>query len=112
MVRPMREYTPNRWEIVRFSNEKETWYRVLGGWSGGYLDGDSWRLSSGLNEIEESGDYYLMKNHSGSVYKCHKEGRGMNMISASTYVQMERECEEHKIEISTISVDEFLSESK
>ena len=65
-MRSSREYNPNRWVILSFTDEKETWYKVFGSWSGGYLDGDSWRLSSGLDKIEEEGDYYLMRNHSGS----------------------------------------------
>ena len=109
----MNEYSPDRWEIVRFENkEGEVWYKVLGGWSGGYLDGDSWRLSSGLEEVTEDGDYYLMKNFSGSIYKCHKQGRGMNFISASTYEQIKEQGKKNNVKISTISVEEFLKDKK
>lgn len=78
----MRVYNPDKWVIVGMDNN----YKVLGGWSGGYLDGGSWRLSSGLLKIEEdpeNSDYYLMHNHSGSIYKCHKNAEGVNIISAS-----------------------------
>lgn len=74
-------YNPDKWVIVGIEGN----YKVLGGWSGGYLDGDSWRLSSGLVKIEEdseNSDYYLMHNHSGSIYKCHKNAEGTNFISA------------------------------
>lgn len=104
-------YNPDNWVIVKFnSKEHGSAYKVLGGWSGGYLDGDSWRLSSGLNDIEEDGEYYLMHNHSGSVYKCHKDGNGMGYLSANQYNIMKKQVEEAGAEISTITVEEFLSE--
>lgn len=53
----MSEYSPDRWVIVKFKKEDKTWYKVLGSWAGGYLDGDSWRMSSGLERIEEEGNY-------------------------------------------------------
>jgi hypothetical protein len=82
----MNNYSPNRWIIVGYNNH----FKVLGGWSGGYLDGDSWRLSSGLQKIEEDGDYYLMHNYSGSVYKCHKEAEGVNIASSGILSKIEK----------------------
>lgn len=73
---------PDKWILIEFNGT----YKVLGGWSGGYLDGDSWRLSSGLVKIEDDPDssaYFLMHNVSGSIYKCHKNSEGVNIGSAS-----------------------------
>ena len=73
-------YNPDKWVMVKSSQV----VKVLGGWSGGYLDGDSWRLSSGLLRIEddpEDPNYYLMHNHSGSIYRCHKNAEGTNSVS-------------------------------
>ena len=69
----MTEYTPDAWLVI----DCKTHYRILGTWSGGYLDGDSWRLNSGVEEVIISNDYYLFKGYSGSIYKCHKNGRGL-----------------------------------
>jgi hypothetical protein len=68
-------YTPNKWLIVKL-NGKDPHYRVFATWSGGYLDGDSWKLNSGITGITEEGDYYLFAGSSGSIYKCHKRGYG------------------------------------
>jgi len=95
----MSKYNPDRWVIVGDGEN----FKVLGGWSGGYLDGDSWRLSSGLQRIEEDGYYYLMHNYSGSVYECHKEGEGMIMIMSGPMSQLEASSD--KVRIHT--VDEF-----
>ena len=71
-----KEYNPERWEIIGDGKR----FKVFGSWAGGYLGSDSWRLSSGLQKIEEDPadkDFYLMHNYSGSIYRCHKKGGGI-----------------------------------
>lgn len=66
-------YTPNNWIILEIDNKYEhVYYKVLAGWSGGYLDGDSWKLNSGIVEVKDVGKYYDFVGTSGSVYHCHK----------------------------------------
>ena len=76
-------YTPNKWILLEISGRGEKIQKVLAGWSGGYLDDDSWRLCSGVARVEEEGDYYMFHNHSGSIYKCHKKGQGVTALSGS-----------------------------
>lgn len=66
-------HTPDNWVVVKITTEKETLYKVLAGWSGGYLSGDIWQLNSGIVRVEEEGDYYLFYGYSGSCYRCHKK---------------------------------------
>jgi hypothetical protein len=87
----MSEYNPDKWVIIKIKESDN--YKVLGSWSGGYLDGDSWRLSSGIVKIEEKGDYFLIRNHSGSTYKCHKKMAGMNVIASSVFSSIEDKAE-------------------
>ena len=63
---------PDNWIILKIEVQEETYYKVLAGWSGGYLDGDSWKLNSGIVEVKETDDYYDIIGHSGSVYRCSK----------------------------------------
>ena len=101
----MSEYKPDKWVIVKISTEEHgTIYKVLGGWQGGYLDGDSWRISSGLEKVEKSGDYYLMHNFSGSVYKCHKNMVGLTVMTSGIISKL-KEVEDTKVDI--ITVEEF-----
>lgn len=103
----MSEYNPDKWVIVKFKRDQETWHKVLGSWYGGYLDGDSWRLSSGLERIEEDGEFYLMHNFSGSVYRCHKKMEGMHMTSAGIFETIKEEGTKNGVEIDIIEVGQF-----
>ena len=56
------DYTPDNWVVLKITNTKrsgntgygrteQVLYKVLAGWGGGYLDGDSWRMNSGINLV-------------------------------------------------------------
>lgn len=80
--------TPDKWCVVRIVNDGEVVYKLLMSWYGGYLDGDRWRMNSGIQYIELEGDFYLMTGYSGSVYKCHKTAYGMNGVATGVYNNM------------------------
>jgi hypothetical protein len=64
--------TPERWVILKVPNG----HKVYGTWAGGYLDGDSWKMNSGIKEVEEDENYYYFIGYSGSCYACNKKGYG------------------------------------
>jgi hypothetical protein len=68
----MSMYTPNKWMVIKI-NSKNPHYRVFASWSGGYLDGDSWKLNSGITKATLVDGFYHFEGSSGSVYKC-REG--------------------------------------
>jgi len=78
----MSTYTPDRWIVVKISTENDTIDKVFANWYGGYLDGDSWKLSSGITETVEFEDRFEYTNHSGSLYICYKGREGMNSYGA------------------------------
>ena len=41
---------PNKWVILEIEFKSGVEYKVFGSWTGGYLDGDSWRLNSGIEK--------------------------------------------------------------
>jgi len=92
----MSEHTPHNWIIVEITNKGETVRKVIGGWSGGYLDGDRWRISSGIEKIEEDGDYYTITNHSGSIYNCHKRGQGASIPMSEVLNKLEKACRDNE----------------
>ena len=74
-------YTPDKWLMIKI-NSPRPFYKILGSWSGGYLDGDSWRMNSSVVSFKEEKDYYLFYGSSGSCYKCSKHSYGVNTIGA------------------------------
>ena len=84
------EYTPDNWVVLKIKQGKldSGFYKVLAGWSGGYLSGDSWRMNSGVTEVTEDGDYLLFHGYTGSVYRCHKGSYGLRMNNAGVYNQL------------------------
>lgn len=104
-------YNPDKWVILKFKDKNNTWYKVLGSWYGGYINGDSWRMSSGLVRIEDKEDHYDMHNHSGSIYRVGKESEGMHLTAHSIFVQAEEQCKKNDIELSQITVEQFNKET-
>ena len=85
-------HTPDNWVILEITpSNEETFYKILAGWSGGYLTGDSWRMNSGIAKVEEDGDYINFIGESGSVYSCHKESEMLRMNCAGIYEQMKKQ---------------------
>ena len=73
----MNEYVPDTWSVFKITNEGETFYKILGGWYGGYINGDSWRVNSGIERVELLDGQYHFHGFSGSVYKCSPDSYGM-----------------------------------
>ena len=74
----MSEYTPDKWVVIEIAYGQEKIQKILSSWYGGWAGSDSWRLSSGITEVEELEDSYIIKNESGSVYTCFKKRYGMS----------------------------------
>ena len=74
-------YIPSKWIIIEISSAEDSVRKVFASWYGGYLDGDSWRLSSGITKVEDKGDHYLFHNESGSIYQCYKNCYGTSSYS-------------------------------
>jgi hypothetical protein len=81
-------YLPDRWVVIEVTTVKEKIRKVLAGWSGGYLDGDSWRMNSGITSITKEEDHLLIHGHSGSVYVVDIECYGLSFLTSSILTQM------------------------
>lgn len=78
----MSDYTPDRWIMLKITHSGHSTYKILAGWGGSYLYGQSWKLNSGCTKVEQEGDYFLFSGYSGSVYRCHKNGYGTTSYTA------------------------------
>lgn len=64
---------PESWVVLKIPDG----YKVFATWTGGYLDGDSWKINSGIKEVEEDYNNYYFIGFSGSCYKCDKRRYGV-----------------------------------
>lgn len=78
-------YYPDNWVVIKITENEETLYKVIAGWSGGYATGDSWRMNSGITKVEEDTDSWGFYGHSGSCYVCYKDHYGLRMNNAGIY---------------------------
>jgi len=73
---------PEQWVVVKIENPKatdpflKTIHKVFASWSGGYLDGDSWKMNSGIDRIMEDESTVKFYGYSGSCYECRKGSYG------------------------------------
>jgi len=73
----MNEYTPDKWLVVKIEGkEYPLTYKVFACWYGGYLNGDSWKLNSGITKAIKEENWYLFEGYSGSVYSCSEKRYG------------------------------------
>jgi hypothetical protein len=98
----MSEYNPDRWVMLKITSGGLTTYKVLAGWGGSYLYGQSWKLNSGVTKVESEDNYYLFSGYSGSVYRCHKEAYGTTGYSAQILAGFQKDAEEAHIQLEVM----------
>lgn len=101
-----REYTPDRWQIVRIQGTEGEACKVLGSWYGGYAGSDSWRLSSGITKITESDMCYTVLNESGSMYTLYKGSQGMSGYTHGIYQSLKAQ-ETDTLTINVIDITDI-----
>ncbi len=70
----MQTYTPDTWVILLFDYpDYGKVHKVFAGWYGGYAQGDSWKLSSGIKTFVNEGKFYSSLQESGSTYNLCKQ---------------------------------------
>jgi hypothetical protein len=69
--------TPHGWVILKIKSKNEPpIYKVFASWRGGYLDGNSWKINSGIKSVEETNTHFVFHGYSGSEYHCDKKYYG------------------------------------
>src|SRR6056300_1665818 len=87
---PEQGITPDAWVIIEVKTPAGQFQKILSGWTGGYLYGDSWRMSSPMKElnIKVNQDFYTVETDSGSCYTLWKSRQGLRMSNASIYNEL------------------------
>ena len=97
-------YYPDTWVILELTNKitQEKHHRILAGWYGGYAQGDSWQINSGITKIKKYKNYFEVYGFSGSIYKCHKQSEKLSNYTASVYTSLTEATQDLDIQITPI----------
>lgn len=109
----MNDYNPDVWVIIKIKNEKETVYKLLCGWYGGFARGDEWRLNSGISKWKDAGVQYGYEIHgySGSVYTVHASCERFSGLTLSIFNNFKASAEEHSAAtVEHILFEDFIKE--
>lgn len=96
-------HTPDFWVVIKID---DGFYKVFATWLGGYLDGDAWKLNSGITKVTEDDGNYYFHGESGSVYKCSKKGykEGTSYTSGILHNMIEQ-AKERGVDVQIMSPD-------
>ena len=79
-------YSPDSYRVVLIDTPTGQLVKLFASWSGGYCQGDEYRLNSGTELITEDEDSYFFYGYSGSCYKLRKSSQGnLTSYSAGIY---------------------------
>jgi hypothetical protein len=89
-LEPEQGIFPDNWVILEINHNGEQFQKILAGWSGSYLYGDSWRMSSPIAEldIKANSKWITATTQSGSTYNLSKLHQGLRMSNAGIYEQL------------------------
>ena len=93
-LEPEQGITPDAWVILEIQDPihpgMPPHQKILSGWSGSYLYGDSWRLSSPIKKMDLNAlsDEITVDTISGSVYNLNINRQGLKMSIAGIYDQL------------------------
>jgi hypothetical protein len=74
---------PDNWVVLKLEHESgNITYKILAGWSGGYTQGSSWAMNSGIVKITDHITHWDFHGTSGSTYSCGKKSYGLRMNNA------------------------------
>lgn len=91
---PEQGITPDAWVILEIKDTihpgMPSIQKILAGWSGSYLYGDSWRMSSPIKQlnIKICEDHFIVETESSSIYNLCKRYQGLRMSNAGIYNQL------------------------
>ena len=99
----MSDYIPDNWVIIKMKGD-DPHYRVLAGWSGGYLDRDAWRMNSGITKVEKGSTTWKFYGSSGSCYECGMHNYMLRMNNAGVWNELQ-EVHGDKVELMPEDTD-------
>lgn len=104
----MNKYTPDTWVILRIKPKKQTpIYKLFSGWYGGYTQGDSWKLNSGITKVKTADKFYEVHGESGSIYVCPVSREGMSTYMSGVLASFQEQLK-GKASIKVITMHKYM----
>lgn len=86
---PEEGMSPDKWVILELQDPihpgMPPYKKILSGMQGGYLDGDTWRMSSPIDTIEKHENYLHVKTRSGSSYFLGNSRYGFTSLTSGVF---------------------------
>ena len=102
----MYAHFPDRWAIAKVTTAECITYHILASFYGGYLGGDSWRLSTTITKFERATPHtYKVETISGSEYILHVDQEGYSSYAYNNYKYYEKQSSD-EIKLELISFKE------
>jgi len=76
-------YYPDKFAIIKIITAEDTIFKVFASFYGGYLNGDSWKINSGIDKVHQIEGMLCFVGYSGSEYCCHPSTYGLSAYSSS-----------------------------
>lgn len=98
-----------KWLVI-FIKSDDPHYRLFMSFGGGYMNGDSWRMNSGITRVEFNDDQYPVTmwtfiGASGSSYTVHKDMYGATIFGAGILDNFIKTSAEKNAEITVMPED-------
>lgn len=89
---------PDKWIVLKIGQDI---YKVFGTWYGGYLDGDSWKMNSGIVKVTEDEHNFIFHGYSGSTYICSKSENtyGTNSYSSGILNNILKKAKDNNVDV-------------
>jgi len=104
----MSVYYPDAWQLF-YIKSNQPHVRVFAEWKGSFDTQDYWRINSGIVNVEETNDTFVVEGSSGSIYTLRKRAEtGLFSYGRSVLDNLIRQQEEHNgVEIVLIEMYEY-----
>lgn len=100
-------YTPDRWVVIEIQKGSVVIQKVFAGWYGGFADGNSWKLNSGIVGTKFVDGFYEYSGYSGSIYRCNPNSHGMSMHMQGVLDNWLKHAKSHdNMQIRVLDLDE------
>lgn len=106
----MSEYYPDCYQFLRISSvyDDSVIYKLFAVWVGGYAQGDSWKINSGITQIFKEENSLRVSGYSGSTYVVNTENKFMSSYGTSVLTDIIKRADKEGIKVELVSVEDVL----